>query len=65
MGMRLLDRYRCDECGFEAEVTHPSIATSPSDETLCCCGRCGAEMESRAAADERLNPRMAQAAPAA
>jgi predicted nucleic acid-binding Zn ribbon protein len=64
MGMRPFDRYRCDECGFEAEVTQPPRATA-SDETLCCCRRCGAEMKSNAAADERRNPRLAHAAPAA
>lgn len=62
MDMRQLDRYRCDECGFEADVTRPPRPANTSEETLCCCGHCGAEMKSTAAADERLHPRTVHAA---
>jgi DNA-directed RNA polymerase subunit RPC12/RpoP len=45
MRMRQLDRYRCDDCGFEGEVTRPTRrATSMSEETFYCCGRCGARL---------------------
>jgi DNA-directed RNA polymerase subunit RPC12/RpoP len=69
MRMRPYDRYRCHECGFEAEVTRLPRATSASDETLCCCGGCGAEIEidmkTSAAADQDRSPRIPQAVSAA
>lgn len=45
MRMGPFDRYRCNECGFEAEVTRLPRAMNASDEALRCCGRCGAEIE--------------------
>jgi predicted nucleic acid-binding Zn ribbon protein len=64
MRTRPPDRYRCDECGFEAEVTRPTRAAQTSDETLCCCGRCGAEIEiTSGTADQERSRRVPQAVP--
>jgi len=64
MRVRSHDHYRCDECGFEADVTRPPRATSTSEETLCCCcGRCGAEivLVDCVDADRERNSRIPQA----
>ena len=44
MVMRLFERYRCDECGFDINASSRPDVPNKEGQAVC-CSRCGAELK--------------------